>query len=345
MRILIASLRGRGGITAYTRSLVEGLSSAGHEVVLVDETASYETRGSRVTVVRLPVKRPLPHQIEPFEGWRHRREVGRLARSHSVDVVHATQMSVAPRHRHLVITGWDPVRGAVSRYRAASLRGMHPAKEASYGLIDAVAVRRAAAIVAVTRAVQEGVKRYRRRTELIPCFIDDDAIDPRHTESYDVLFVARTVDWPRKGLDLAIEVVARARRQIPEARLVIVGLWLDSARREALPEFCEARGELAGEELRDAMREAGCLLIASRWEEFGYTGLEALAVGTPVASAPLPAYEGLAGSGVFTASERTADALAREVVAALRCGSFEFPAECRASSAIPRLLALYRSDP
>jgi glycosyltransferase involved in cell wall biosynthesis len=341
MRILIGSLRGTSGIATYTRSLVDGLASAGHEVVLVDETMAYETDDPRVTVARLPVKRPLPSQLAPFEGWRHRPGVARLARSHSVDVVHATHMSVAPRHPRLVITAWDPVRGAVSRCRAAALRGMQPAKEASYGLIDAVAVRRASAIVAVTRAVQKGVRRHRHRVELIPCFIDDDAIDPQPVESSDILFVARGVDLSRKGLDLAIQTVARARREASDARLVIVGGWADVARQDALPEFCEVRGTLSREELREALREAGCLLVASRWEEFGYVGLEALAVGTPVASAPLPAYDGISGGGVFMARQRSPYALAREVETALRCRTFEFPAECRSSVAIPTLVALY----
>lgn len=345
VRVLVAGLRGASGIATYTKSLVTGLAKAGHEVVLLDETLSYESAHARVTVA--PAPRPrwnLPRSLAPFEGWGLRGEVERLARTHAVDIVHATHLSLAPRHPALVVTAWDPLMGPLARYRAAPSRGERPGREAMYAIADRTAIGRSAAVVAVTPAVRDGVAGSGRRTELIPPFLADDRVRPGPAErSSDFVFVARGLDDPRKGLSEAIDAVSRVRDTVPSAGLILVGSWSDAAASDALPGFCDVRGELTGEEVQGVLRGAGGLIIASSWEEFGFVGLEALAVGTPVVCGPLPAYERMSGGGVFPAATRTGVALAEQALAALRAAPFDFPAECRASTAIPALLGLYRA--
>jgi hypothetical protein len=155
--------------------------------------------------------------------------------------------------------------------------------------------------------------------------------------------VAGALDLERKGLDLALHAVSLARDTVPDASLILVGDWIDAGRRNSLPDFCEARGRLDPGEVQAAFAVAGCCLIPSLWEEFGYSGIEALATGIPVACTPLPGYEGLSGGGVFRAMTREPAHLAKEMVSALDASSFEFPAECRASVAVPRILNLYES--
>jgi len=342
LRVLIPSLRGGSGIATYTIKLAEGLAAAGHEAIVLDEDGGFESPPASVTVLPLQSPPQVRYPFEPAAEWARLGTIKRLAREHEVDGIHATRLGfVSPRERRTVITVWDPIASPVGRFRAARERGEDRSMEAVYGLVDGVAAARAGAVVAVTPAVRDGYRRF-GTCEYIPPFLDDAEIAPsRPSRSADVVLVAGHLDLARKGLDLAIEAMALVRETVPKARLVLVGGWVDESRRDSLPDFCEPVGRMTPAEVTEAFAAAGCALIPSRWEEFGYSGLEALAAGTPVATSPLPGYQQLSGGGAFAAATRTPAALAEAIAGALSAGAFEFPAECRASNAIPRILALY----
>jgi len=118
-----------------------------------------------------------------------------------------------------------------------------------------------------------------------PCE-DDRARRERPT----LLFTARIE--PLKGPDLALEVLSRLDPALG-ARLVLAGSaapafaeYLDSLRALARELGVEDRVELVGtldrDELAEAMRCAGALLLTSWSETFGLVALEAQASGTPV---------------------------------------------------------------
>jgi D-inositol-3-phosphate glycosyltransferase len=118
-----------------------------------------------------------------------------------------------------------------------------------------------------------------------PCE-DDRARRERPT----LLFTARIE--PLKGPDLALEVLSRLDLALG-ARLVLAGSaapafaeYLDSLRTLARELGIEDRVELVGtldrDELAEAMRCAGALLLTSWSETFGLVALEAQASGTPV---------------------------------------------------------------
>ena len=105
-----------------------------------------------------------------------------------------------------------------------------------------------------------------------------------------LLFTARIE--PLKGPDLALEVLSRLDPALG-ARLVLAGSaapafaeYLDSLRELARELGVEDRVELVGtldrDELAEAMRCAGALLLTSWSETFGLVALEAQASGTPV---------------------------------------------------------------
>lgn len=342
IRVLIASLRGTSGIATYTISLASGLASAGLAVVLLDETDTYVASDPQVVVEPLRPPRALRYPFEPAAEWGLMGEVRRLAREHAVDGIHATRPGFVPRGERIVITAWDPIVSPLGRFQAAIERGEPRAREGVYAVVDAYAALRASAIVAVTPAVREAWSRF-GRCVYVPPFVADESIEQvNHTNSREIIMIAGLLDMERKGLDLGVEAVARVRHTIRDARLVLVGGWLDPRRRAALPDFCEIRGRLESDQLRSALHAAGCAIIPSMWEEFGYTGLEALASGTPVACVPLPGYESLSGGGVFVAKRRGSKELARQIQLALSADRFEFPVECRASVAIPQIVQLYR---
>jgi N-acetylglucosaminyl-diphospho-decaprenol L-rhamnosyltransferase len=97
---------------------------------------------------------------------------------------------------------------------------------------------------------------------------------------------------PRKRPDLALEVVARAARSVPELRLTVVGAPLDAEgerlferlrRRAAQPDL-EGRVTFAGAtpDPREAISRAWCLLHCADREPFDTGLLQALASGRPV---------------------------------------------------------------
>jgi glycosyltransferase involved in cell wall biosynthesis len=341
MRVLIPSLRSTSGIDTHAKSLAAELAGAGHEAVVVDEGGSYEPPHPKISCVALQEPRHLPGGLAPLAEWGRQRDVRRLAAEHEVDGIHAARPGLIPRGVPATMTVWDPVPGPVARYRVARERGEDPKTEAAFAITDALALRRVRAVVAPTRAVHRGYAKY-GRCELIPPFLPDAKIRaPSARRGSEVVMVAGQLDHERKGLDLALAAMKQVRERREDARLVLVGNWIDPSRPSSLPEFCEARGRLTPDELHATFAQAGCCLIPSLWEEFGLSGLEALAAGAPVACTPLPGYEGLAGGGVFRARTREPADLANQIEAALGASSFEFPAECRSSAGVPRLLALY----
>ena len=110
----------------------------------------------------------------PAPRWRIRRIGGslesirvhgalrELADEFRADVIHATHLDLAPRTgRPLVVTAWDPETRIRRRARLARERGymtwQEAWHEALYALTDRWACRRATAVIAPTRAVQEAL--------------------------------------------------------------------------------------------------------------------------------------------------------------------------------------------
>jgi glycosyltransferase involved in cell wall biosynthesis len=177
----------------------------------------------------------------------------------------------------------------------------------------------------------------------LPPFVLDEEVTPaRRERSATCVMVANYFDDPRKNLDLAIEAVGRVRAAAPDLRLILVGGWLSAERRAALPDFCETTGRLRPPEVARVLQGAGCCLLPSVWEEFGYAGLEALANGAPLVCGPLPAFADLS-SGVFVSKSLEPHDFAEAIDRARSSAGFEFPPECRASSVLPALVGLYET--
>ena len=153
--------------------------------------------------------------------------------------------------------------------------------------------------------------------------------------------VANGIDAPLKGLDVAVEAVRQARSEVSDMGLILLGSWIDPRRIERLPAFCDVRGPVSRQTVSEVLRGAGCCVLPSIWEEFGYVGLEALAAGTPLVCGDLPAFTQLASDGIVLARDRTPAGFTDAVCRAVEIGTFEFPPDCRASDAVPRITALY----
>ena len=107
-----------------------------------------------------------------------------------------------------------------------------------------------------------------------------------------------TTMWSEKGLFDVLDVAARVRETVPDARFVLAGPWYDEdERREAherlsrlgLREAVEFVGAVGGAEKARLLHEAALLLFPSRYrfEAQPLVVLEALAAGTPVVTTPI----------------------------------------------------------
>src|SRR5436309_14640216 len=166
MRVLLAGVHGSSGIDTYTRLLATGLARAGHRVLVIDRSSDgFESGGPGVEVARLRAPRNRVRRVVgSLEALPFQRRVRRLALDWGADVVHATHTSIAPpRWPSLVVNVWDPEPSAVARARLARERGLRPWPEAIFAISDALAERRAAALVAVTKTVGEASARRHRR--------------------------------------------------------------------------------------------------------------------------------------------------------------------------------------
>lgn len=348
VRVVLACVSGSSGIDTYTRLLASALVGAGHDVLLLDRShePGRDVPGS-VEIVALP---PLRHRVRrlagSFEALPLQRTVRRAAHGWNADVIHATTLSVAPsRWPSLVVNAWDPEPAVRERLRLARARGQRPWQEMLYAVSDARGCRRAAVVVATTRAVADSLASRHPHVVWLPAFVPDgEIVEPRRNGSATCVMVANYLDHPRKNLELAVAAVGVARARNPVIRLVLAGGWLSDERRSRLPAYCEPAGRLSRAEVARLLAEAGCCLLPSTWEEFGYAGLEALAAGTPLVCGPLPALAGLSG-GVVVAKPLEPVPFAHAIERALQLGPFNFPAELRESAVVPALIDLYRNIP
>jgi glycosyltransferase involved in cell wall biosynthesis len=140
-------------------------------------------------------------------------------------------------------------------------------------------------------------------------------IDPGYA-----LFVG-TVE-PRKNLPLIIQAIAKLRAGGTPCRLVVAGrlAWgrmeVESIlEKEQVKDVVFLLGHVSDEELASLYRNALCLVRPSLHEGFGYTIIEAMALGCPVIASDIPPHvEVMGDSGIYVSPhdvEGVANALAR----------------------------------
>lgn len=173
------------------------------------------------------------------------------------------------REQYLRESGLDRgVRGALARMLLERLRRWDrdstPGVDAFSTLSHYVAAR-------IRRA-------YGRESEVIYPPVDTGFFTPGPSSRDDRYFVTASRFVPYKRVDL----IARAFRQLPAERLVIVGDGPDREKvRAAAGPNVELTGHASREVLRDLLRGAQAFLFAAE-EDFGIAPLEAQACGTPV---------------------------------------------------------------
>jgi glycosyltransferase involved in cell wall biosynthesis len=340
MRILIAATYGDlNGIETYSHGLAAGLTQRGHEVCLVSRS-SVPTRRLDGPSLR-PRSWVLRRLVGPFETLTASSDFAHVVAEFRPDVIHATypEFAMLPHGRvPMIITAWHPFSGLVSRTMTASRRGESRRAEFLFGMSDRLAYRRAARIIAITPQLASNLVRY-GPTDFIPPFCDVAAGSDRVRRRDVCVMVARWLDSPRKGLDLAVDGVRIARQSKPDLRLWLIG---ELKQPKAMPPFCEQLGLMDTATVHETVRQAGSCILPSTFEEFGYVGLEALALGVPLVCSALPAFSWLdERAGVFNAKSRTPMDFAAAIVSALQLDTFSLPSQYLPQTALANLEEVY----
>jgi starch synthase len=123
----------------------------------------------------------------------------------------------------------------------------------------------------------------------------DELPEPRPAgASKTILFVGR--EFVRKGGDVLVEAFRRVRERIPEARLQVVGVTADET--DGGPGV-EVLGDIADRAaLSGLYRDAAVFCLPSRYEPYGFSLLEAMALGLPCVAA-----HGVAAHEIVVAGE------------------------------------------
>jgi glycosyltransferase involved in cell wall biosynthesis len=170
------------------------------------------------------------------------------------------------------------------------------------------------------------------------------------TAARERLAVAYTPDPKAKGLDLLCQAWALAA--VPDARLEVFGVdrarALRRLRRAGVPEPPNVRwaGSVALRDFHSTLAHSLAFVTSARWEDFGMTQLEALALGALLVCAPArgPFEAGAIARRLkpeLVAADQTLDALSGSISSAFALDDRQLGAY-RAQAA--RMLGPYRAD-
>jgi glycosyltransferase involved in cell wall biosynthesis len=300
-----------GGIGRYTAELLRLLPAQGVDVT------PFTARHRRVDVVRAfdaydldgvePVILPLP-AAPLYDAWHVLGVAGPVRRVAPVDLVHAPSPAVPP-------TGATPL--VVTVHDAAPL--VMPEAFTRRGVVFhrqgfAAAAKRARLVIAVSAFSADEVATHtaipRDRIRVVPNGVDRERATP------DAVAAARRrfgvderpyVFWagtfqPRKNVRVLLDAFARIDPAVVPHRLVLAGPpgWKpdddDAAVGRALGDRVRLLGPVARADLFPLFAGADVFAFPSRHEGFGIPVLEAMAQGTPVVCADIPALREVAGT-------------------------------------------------
>ncbi len=287
-----------GGQDQATR-LVRWLGDAGVEAVLIGPGRKGPDGAvllGATTVI--PINRSTaPVKLDPRVGAEVRKAV------EGFDVVHVHEPFVP-------MVGTAALRSTPAA-TVATFHADPPAWVRSAYRFGAVGIRAALRHVAVVTAVSpiagsaiDGIVDYR----IVPNGIDVADYETGPKTANRVTFLGR--DDPRKGLSVLLDAWPRVRTAVPEASLVVLG----AARDESI-DGVAFRGRVSEKDKRAELAQSMVHVAPNPGSEsFGIVVLEAMASGSAVVAADIPAFDFVAGGAALLVPPGDAVQLADRVV-------------------------------
>ena len=225
--------------------------------------------------------------------------------------------------RELVSLGIPYVYTPHDSYSALSLRTKYWLKRAYIALFETFLLNHAATVHALSDQGLNDIARFTRQpVTLVPCFALCPTIEFSTPEDRrDIAFLGR-LDIFQKGLDLMLSAYQIYRdRYGGEARLVLIGPPVNDSQ-SRLEQLCEElslklgdeviiTGRVPEEKKLGLLAHSRVYLQLSRFEGFGLSVAEALALGLPVVISPgVPIAQSIVKSGAGQVAENPAAAAA-----------------------------------
>jgi len=295
----------------------------------------FVARGDAVDVISFRPAQIEGARVHYVDGWErggklryliHARRVRRLVRSLEPDLVHAL---------HLTSYGF-----------LAAFAGVHPLVTSVWGtdvleaprltpfhwLITRYALSRADRVTATGMRLAEATVRYMppgKDVAVIPYGVDLDRFSPRERADGDSLVVGSVGRLsPEKGLKYLLQAMTTVTREEPRTRLLLAGDGPDRGALErltsrlGLADCVEFAGEVAHEQVPDALGRMDVFAMPSTWEGFGVAALEAEAMKLPVVASNIHGIPDVVENGVsgILVPPKDVDALSRAILRLLRDG-------------------------
>jgi glycosyltransferase involved in cell wall biosynthesis len=299
-----------GGITTYIRILAGEQVKAGHEVFVWGAAGgcSGDLRALGLTVIE-DVPR-CKSELSP-RLWRTLPKLMKVLKDQSIDIVHThtrvTQVLAAVANLFVKI---PYVSTAHMFYKRRLGRRLFPC----WGK----------AVIAISRVMEEGLRKIFKAGELPPVFVVPNGIDvealrakfqsvdrARVRESYgyrdgDIVILSLSRLIPVKGVHILIEAFAIARKEVPEMKLLVSGGgdpdYVQKLKSRVGELGLEKEALFLGNESRiERPLRAGDIFAGPYlWPEaFGLSVLEAMAVGFPVIGSMSGGITELLGHGKY----------------------------------------------
>jgi L-malate glycosyltransferase len=285
---LLTDFRPHGdGLVAF--GFIRELAARGHDIhVVAREVELRDPLPPNVTVH--PVERgraPVP--LDRLAFMRSLRRIyAELEREAPFDLVHQLNpvdvgLSLAlPRRSPPLVLG--PYVPDWPSYPKPGGRLARPAVVRLNRLIRAAQQRRATTVLLSTPAAASRVAHAPPHVREVPPGIDERAWVPGPERSgQDVLFLANLE--VRKGVHVALDAFERVAPRLPQARLLVAGAGPELERvreRARAAERVEVLGHVERDRVMDTMQRCDVYCLASEYEPFGMTALEAMACAKPV---------------------------------------------------------------
>jgi len=148
--------------------------------------------------------------------------------------------------------------------------------------------------------------------------LDLDLINkiPSQQKEYDSCWLGRV--HPQKGIDDLIEIWKKVVKEIPNAKLVIIGdvpdKYSEIIKKKGISKNIILKGFVFGKEKYELMKKSILFIYPSYYESFPITILEALACGLPILVYDLPVYRKVYGNILITAPIGDKDMFAKEII-------------------------------
>jgi len=296
-----------GGAEKVLSYLAPALAERGHEVTVwtsrppglkTPEVEEVPTKTGSCVVRRLDTNR-----IRFLGTWVYMRNLRKALEAEPPDLAYVSML----KHDAYVTVGVGAERGfpVVLRPEGAGATGdLAWQGRANFGRRIAERVRRADAFVAISKAVEEELRRAgieRERIHRLPNGVP--VPEPPWQRRPDWKAEPRAVSIgrlaPEKGLDLLIQAWVHVRERVPNARLTIHGEGPEQAVLEA------GVGKLGlGDRIAfpgptsdpiEALRHADLFVLPSREEGMSIALLEAMSLGVPIVASAIPGNRRLLG--------------------------------------------------